>query len=67
MLDDDDDGNIVTRLSSIVNELFLTFNRQQSVGLGKHHFNLGKIQKFNDYFWGMMVSFKMMECPTYTT
>ena len=54
-----------TRLSLIVDELLNTFNRQQSKGIGKNHFQFGKIQKFNDWFWGMYLSFRLMEMPTY--
>ena len=49
---DDNSGEVKLRVNGIWQELNNTFKRKSTVGLGKNHFNYGKLQKFNDYFWG---------------
>ena len=49
---DDGSGEVKLRVNGVWDELNRTFKRQYGVGLGKNHFQNGRIQKFNDYFWG---------------
>ena len=62
-----DDGSelVQTRLNLIIDELLKTFNRQRTIGMGKNHFQYGKIQKYSDYFWGMIISLRAIDLPTY--
>jgi hypothetical protein len=48
----DGTGEIKIRANGIWEELNNTFGKQRTVGVGKNVFKYGKIQKFNDFFWG---------------
>lgn len=52
----DNSGEIKLRVNGIWNELNETFRRSRTVGMGKNVFQYGKIQRFNDYFWGYIMS-----------
>lgn len=61
-----ENGEVKTRLSLIVHELLQTFNHKHTEGtMGDNHFENGKIQKFNDGFWGMIITLTNTTLPTY--
>ena len=60
---DDNSGEVKLRVNGIWEELNNTFKRESTVGLGKNHFDYGKIQKFNDYFWGYIYCLKAKDFP----
>ena len=62
----DDSGNTKLRISGIIEELLLLFNRQRITGLlGKNFIDYGKIMKFNDYYWGYSLSFKSLRFASF--
>lgn len=62
-LDDGDNGEIRLRVNGIWEELNNTFKIQGNIGLGKNYFSYGRIQKFNDYFWGYTYCLSAKDFP----
>jgi hypothetical protein len=62
----DGSNEVKIRANLIMQELLETFNRQRCVGMGINNFKYGKIQKFNEWFWGYTVVLSGMDLPTRT-
>ena len=60
---EDGSGEIKLRVNGIWEELNKTFKRKSTIGLGKNHFKYGRIQKFNDYFWGYTYCLSAKDFP----
>lgn len=63
---DDGSGEVKLRVNGIWDELNHTFKRKSTVGIGKNNFKKGKIQRFNDCFWGYLYSLEAKDFPLYS-
>jgi len=61
----DGSNDVKLRVNGIWDELSHTFKRQMTVGMGKNHFDYGKVQRFNDYFWGYTYCLSAKSLPIY--
>jgi len=62
----DGSGDVKIRCNGIWTELCNSFKRQMTVGVGKNHFDYGKVQRYNDFFWGYLFSLSAKALPIYT-
>jgi hypothetical protein len=60
---DDGSNEIRLRVNGIWDELNNTFKRQSTVGIGKNNFKYGRIQKWNDNFWGYSYCLEAKDFP----
>jgi hypothetical protein len=60
---DDGSNEVLLRVNGIWDELNNIFKRQATVGIGKNNFKYGRIQKWNDYFWGYTYCLEAKDFP----
>jgi hypothetical protein len=60
---DDGSNEVKLRVNGIWDELSKTFKRKATVGIGKNNFKSGRLQKFNDYFWGYSYCLEAKDFP----
>jgi hypothetical protein len=59
----DEEDKVKLRVNGIWEELNNTFKKQGNIGLGKNYFKYGRIQKFNDWFWGYTFCLSAKDFP----